>query len=181
LIEVDGLVLADSFAETAFLGFEVGTTVIYVRHQGDRLSEVDVDRFVCGYVLIELVWMSDGAVFHTGGATGALALVDVSGLCDQGYAEVAHLTFQTNHFSIGEDLDVWVPADLDQFRGKYSHGAVIGGKGLVELGHVAADGWQFLHQVDPETRVGEIERGLDPADPSANNHDVAKISPFGTP
>jgi hypothetical protein len=33
-----------------------------------------------------------------------------------------------------------MPADLDQFGRKYSHGAVIGGIGLVELGHMAANG-----------------------------------------
>jgi len=33
-----------------------------------------------------------------------------------------------------------MPADLDQFGRDNSHGTVIGGKGLVELGHEPADG-----------------------------------------
>ena len=32
-----------------------------------------------------------------------------------------------------------MPADLDQFGRNNSHGTVIGGKGLVELGHESAD------------------------------------------
>jgi hypothetical protein len=33
-----------------------------------------------------------------------------------------------------------MPADLDQFRREDSHGTVIGGIGLVQLGHLAANG-----------------------------------------
>jgi hypothetical protein len=32
-----------------------------------------------------------------------------------------------------------MPADLDQFRRDNSHGTVVGGKGLIQLGHHAAD------------------------------------------
>jgi len=37
-------------------------------------------------------------------------------------------------------LDVGMPADLDQFGRNNSHGAVIGWKSLVQLGHDAANG-----------------------------------------
>jgi hypothetical protein len=35
------------------------------------------------------------------------------------------------HLREGQELDVEMPADLDQFGRKDSHGAVIGGEGLV--------------------------------------------------
>ncbi len=70
-----------------------------------------------------------------------------------------------------------MPADLDQFGCKYSDGAVIGRKGLVELSHVAANGWRLVHQVNLKTRAGKIEGGLNSADPSTHNHDVSGIIP----
>jgi hypothetical protein len=69
-----------------------------------------------------------------------------------------------------------MPADLDQFGSEYSHGAVIGGKGLVKLGHMAPNARRFLNQVNLKTSSSKIERGLDTADPSANNHYVSKIT-----
>jgi hypothetical protein len=69
-----------------------------------------------------------------------------------------------------------MPADLDQFRREDSHGAVIGGKGLVELGHMAPDARRLFNQVNLETGSGKIKRGLNAADPSTHNHDVSKIA-----
>ncbi len=69
-----------------------------------------------------------------------------------------------------------MPADLDQFGREYSDGAVIGRKGLVKLGHMAANGRCLVDQVNLEPRSGKIERGLNTADPSADNHYVSKIT-----
>ena len=69
-----------------------------------------------------------------------------------------------------------MPADLDQLGCEYSHGAVIGRKGLVELGHVAPDARPFFYQVDLKTGGGKIKRGLDTADPRADNHYVSEIT-----
>ena len=68
-----------------------------------------------------------------------------------------------------------MPADLDQFGCEYSHGAVIGGKGLVKLGHMAANGRCFVNQVNLKTRSAEIKRGLNPADSSTDNHHISKV------
>jgi hypothetical protein len=69
-----------------------------------------------------------------------------------------------------------MPADLDQFGREDSHGAVIGGIGLVKLSHMAADGRRPFNQVNLKTGSGEIKRGLNTADPSPDNHDVSKIT-----
>jgi hypothetical protein len=69
-----------------------------------------------------------------------------------------------------------MPADLDQLGSEYSDGAVIGGKGLVKLGHVAANGRCLVDQINLKTRCGKIKRGLNTADPSTNNHHVSKIT-----
>ena len=69
-----------------------------------------------------------------------------------------------------------MPADLDQFGREYSNGAVIGGKGLVKLGHMAANGRCLVHQINLKTRSGKIKRGLDPADPSTDHHHISKMA-----
>ena len=73
-----------------------------------------------------------------------------------------------------------MPADLDQFRREYSHGAVIGGIGLVKLGHMAANGRSLLNQINLKARSGKIKGGLNTADPPTDNHDVSKIAVCGT-
>jgi hypothetical protein len=71
----------------------------------------------------------------------------------------------------GQQLDVEMPADLDQFRGDNSHGAVIGGKRLVELGHDPSDGGGPLHEVNVISGVCEIEGRLHACDAAPDHHD----------
>ena len=99
-----------------------------------------MDGFILRYFLIELIRVFDRAVFDTGSTTRAFVLYNISGFFNQGYLEVSRFPFDTVNFSKGQDLYIGMPADLDQFGREYSHGAVIGGKGLVKLGHMAADG-----------------------------------------
>jgi hypothetical protein len=46
LIQIDGVVLADVFANTAFLLFEVKTVLIDVGDERNGLGVIDVNRFV---------------------------------------------------------------------------------------------------------------------------------------
>jgi hypothetical protein len=175
-VKVYGLVLAYSFANGAFLLLKVKAALIDVGDKGNGLRKIDVDGFVRGQVLVVRIRDLDRAVLDTGSATRALVFYDVAGLLVQDDLEVSCRPFDTVNFSIGQDFYVGMPADLDQFGREYSHGAVVRGIGLVELGHVAADGRRFLDQIHLETRMGEIQRGLDAADPSADNHDIPEIA-----
>jgi hypothetical protein len=74
-----------------------------------------------------------------------------------------------------------MPADLDQLGRQNSHRTVIGWKGFVKLGHVAADAGRLLDQVNLKPRCGKIERCLNAADSSTYHQDVAKIAVCGTP
>jgi hypothetical protein len=134
-----------------------------------------VDGFVLRYFLIVFVGIFDRAVFYAGGATRALVLQNIPGLFSQSYLKVSCFPFYTVNFRIGEDLYVGMPADLDQFGCEYSHGAVVGGEGLVKLGHMAPDARRFFDQVNLKTGRGKIKRGLNTADPSTHNHDVSEI------
>jgi len=176
LIEIDGLILTDAFANTAFLLFQVNTAFIDIRDQGNGLSEVDMDGFILRYFLIKLVRVFDRAVFYASHTTRAFAFYNISGLFSQGDLKVSCFPDDTIHFSIRQDLYIGMPADLDQFGREYSDGAVIGGKGLVKLGHMAANGRCLVDQVDLKTRRGKIKRGLNTADPSTDNHHISKIA-----
>ena len=68
-----------------------------------------------------------------------------------------------------------MPADLDQFGCQYSHGAVIGRKGLVQLGHMTTDTRRFFNKVNLEARIGKIKSGLNTADPATDNHNISEI------
>jgi hypothetical protein len=135
-----------------------------------------MDGFILRYFLIKLIGVFDRAVFDTGRTTRAFVLQNISGFFSQRYLEVSCFPLYTVNFSIRQDLYIGMPADLDQFGREYSDGAVIGRKGLVKLGHMAANGRRLVDQVDLKTRSGKIERGLNATDPSADNHDVSKIT-----
>jgi hypothetical protein len=176
LIQIDGFILTDRFTDTAFLLFEVKTAFIDIRDKGNGLSEIDVDGFILRYLLIKLIRVFYRTIFYTGRTTRAFVFQNISGLFSQGYLEVSCFALYSVNFSVRQDLYVWMPADLDQFGCEYSDGAVIGRKGLVKLGHVAANGRRLVDQVNLKTRTGKIERGLNTADPSTDNHDVSKVT-----
>jgi len=45
----------------------------------------------------------------------------------------------------GDQINIQMPADLDQFRGDDSHGTVIGREGLVQFTHYPTDGRRFFY------------------------------------
>lgn len=135
-----------------------------------------MDRFILRYVLIKFIRVFDRAVLYAGSTTRALILQNIPGLFCKRYLKVSYFPLYTVNFSIGENFYIRMPADLDQLGCEYSHGAVIGRKGLVELGHMAPDARPFFYQVDLKTGGGKIKRGLDTADPRADNHYVSEIT-----
>ena len=135
-----------------------------------------MDRFILRYVLIKFIRVFDRAVFCTGGTTRALVLQNIPGLISKRYLKVSYFSLYTVNFSIGENFYIRMPADLDQLGCEYSHGAVIGRKGLVELGHMSPDARRFLDQVNFETGSGEIKRGLNTTDPRTDNENISKIT-----
>jgi hypothetical protein len=176
LIQIYGVILTNSLANTALLLFQVKAAFINICDKGNCLSEIYMDCFVIRYFLIVFIRIFDRAVFYTDSTASTFVLSNIPGLLNQCYVEVSCLPFYTLNFSIGEDLYIGMPADLDQFRCEYSHRAVIRGKGLVKLGHMTPDAWRFLNKVDPEPGSGKIERGLNTADPSTDNHYVSEIT-----
>ncbi len=83
-------------------------------------------------------------MLDTAAASGAAAHVDASSAFPDFHFEISSGSFHRFQIRIGDQFNVQVPADLDQFGGNDSHGAVVGGKSLVQLRHGPPDGGAFF-------------------------------------
>jgi hypothetical protein len=98
-------------------------------------------------ILVEKLWnlyrgfQHHRAVFNAGTTAGAAFFDDAAGSLFNLYREIPGRSFHTFKVCIGDQFDVQMPADLDQFRRDNSHGTIVGGKRLVQLGHDTPDGW----------------------------------------
>jgi len=129
-----------------------------------------------GDILVILIWILDRTVFNTYRATCAFVFFYISWFPYQCYMKITYLTFYLVDLCIGENLYIWMPADLDQFRCENSHGAVIGGKGLIKLCHMATDTRRLFHQVNLEACRCQVKGCLDAAYATPDNHDISKIA-----
>jgi hypothetical protein len=139
-----------------------------------------MNGFILRNFLIKLVGVFYRAIFHTGSTTRAFILDNISGLFNQSYFEVSCFPFDTINFGISQDLYIRMPSNLDELRSEYSYGAVVGGKGLIELGHMTANGRRLVDKVHFKTRRGKVKGCLHATDPAADNHYVSKITPRET-
>ena len=171
LVEIDRSHRTDFFTGTApvFLDVDAAVSVdaVFERHRLGVLHEGGPALAEPGVVSVDDLL---GALFGTGAAADAQGLIDVAGLAGDIDGKTADFPLDLLDFAEGSQLDVQMPADLDQFRGNDSHRAVIGGKGLVQLGHDPADGRTLLHQVHIVSGVREIEGRLHAGNPSADHH-----------
>ncbi len=71
-------------------------------------------------------------------------------MSEDAYGKMARFTGDARDFGQGQELYVEMPADLDQFGGDYSHGTIVGGEGLVQLGHDPADRWPVFQKMNEE-------------------------------
>jgi len=74
-----------------------------------------------GYLLVILVWILDRTVFNTCCTACAFILFYIPWFPYECYIEITYLTLYLVNLSIGENLYIWMPADLDQFRCENSH------------------------------------------------------------
>jgi len=78
---------------------------------------------------------------------GTLDQVNIAGVVDKGYFKVSGFTFNALYLATRNQLDIDMPADLDQFGRDYSHGTIICGEGLIQLSHHTPDGWRPFYQI----------------------------------
>ena len=88
--------------------------------------------------------MGDRTILDATAAPGTAVHVNASSALLDFHFKIAGGPFHRFQVRVGDQFNVQMPADLDQFRRDDSHGAVIGGKGLVQLGHNTPDGWALF-------------------------------------
>ena len=106
------------------------------------LSPGLISYWTC-FLLLKLFWIwliRHRTVDVTNAAGGTEFRVNVSGSLVDFDLELTAFSFDADQVCVCDHLDVQMPADLDQFGRDDSHGAFVGGEGLVKLRHYAADG-----------------------------------------
>jgi hypothetical protein len=93
-------------------------------------------------------------------AGDALFHVDKTGAFGDGDSEVALTAGYGLDIGKSMELDILMPADLDQFGRDYSHRAIIRRKGLVQLGHHAADGGRLFNDVHIIAGICKVKGSL---------------------
>ena len=74
-----------------------------------------MDGFILRYFLIKWIRVFNRAVFCAGRTTRTFVFYNVSGFLGKGYLKISCFALYTVNFSMGKDLYVRMPADLDQF------------------------------------------------------------------
>ena len=165
VLEVDGAGRAEFFAGPALALGQIdavfGIDGILQRH---RLGIRDVNRFAVDQAFVVFICYPFGTLLGAQAAGDALVHVHIARVLENGDREVSLFAGNCGDFGQGEQFDVDVPADLDQFGRDNSHGTVIGREGLVELRHNPTNGWFFLHQVNEISSIGKIQGGLHTGD-----------------
>ena len=123
-----------------------------------------------GQTLIIFTWQYDRTHLGTFAARSTSGAVDITRGFTDFDLKISRLTLNRLHIRQGDEVDVQMPADLDQFGGNNSHGAVIGGKGLVQLAHHTTYGSGFFDHMHQEARIRQIQRSLHSSNPATNNH-----------
>jgi hypothetical protein len=113
--------------------------------------------------------MGNRAVFNTTAAPGAAIHVNTSRAFFDFHFEIASRPFHRFQIRIGDQFNVQMPADLDQFGRDDSHGTIVGGKSLIQLGHGAPDGRALFQQVHVIAGVCQIQGRLHAGNATAYN------------
>jgi len=90
---------------------------------------------------------------------------------DHGF-EIAHLSRESCHIAVSQNIYVGMPTDIQQLRRQNSYCAVIGGKGLVQLGHLAADAGVLLDQMNLDAHLAKVQGSLHSGYPTADYEDL---------
>jgi hypothetical protein len=88
----------------------------------------------------------------------------------KGDFKISFRAFNRFNFRTRDQVDVEMPADLDQFGRDNSHRTIIGGKGFIQFTHHTADGRGLLDQVNQISGFGQVQGRLHAGNPGTHNH-----------
>ena len=136
---------------------------------GNRLGIAPIGGMTVDHPYVEHAFYLHRTDFGALSTAGAFIKFDVSSFLSDGDLKVPRIPFDFVYFSIGDGLYVEVSSGLHQPGGYYTHSAVVGGEGLVELSHHPTNIAFLLQQVDLEAGVAQVEGGLHAADPTSHH------------
>ena len=144
---------------------------LLVNHEdiGHRLGEGTVNGLVGTQSHLESAGHFHGADGSALAAGGAFRFIYVTRVLSDPDLEVAHITLNVHHLTVGQELNPGMSTDIHHLGPQNSGGTVQSGEGLIQLGHLAADGRFPLHQIDLVSGIGDVQGGLDASDASAYN------------
>ena len=171
---IDGLCGAHLGADAAFARGQLFAVLrVDAGAFGNGLRERDVDGRGLADVLIEVVGhVLGGALFRAGAAAGALGPVNVGGALFDGDVEVADIAGHVLNLGARVEGDVGILGHVHHLGAENAGGTVNGGEGLVELGHLAADGGLALHEQDLDAGISAVKGRLNAGDAAADNQDA---------
>jgi hypothetical protein len=168
VFKIDGFCRAELLTGSALALFKKDAVVFVDRVlEGHCLGILDIDRLALDQVFVKSVIHLLGALFSARSAGNTLFHVHEAGMLDHLHREISRFTAHVYDFRKGQEFDVEMPADLDQFGGDNSHGAVIGGECLVQCRHGPADGGSLFQKINVIPGVSEIQGRLHARDPTA--------------
>ncbi len=172
---VDGAGRTGFFAVAAFV-FGQFDAVFGVNgvFQGYGLGIGNVDGLSFDQLLVIDIIHFPGAFFRARPAGNAFFHVHIAGFLEYRNLEISLFPAHFLNLGQGQELDIDMPSNFHQLGRHDAHGAIVGGKCFIELGHNAADGRRFFDHIDVISRIGQIQRGLNGADPSADNQDGSR-------
>ena len=139
--EIDGMAAADRHTDLAGVLGQVQTSIgIDEIGRRYRLGIVDMNRTCNVQSFVILIHQVTRTIGSTQAAGCALVGVDIAGTDIDVDREVAGLALDPGEIGVAQNLDVWRPTGLNQLGRENSERAVIGGEGLVQLGHHPANG-----------------------------------------
>ena len=95
----------------------------------------------------------DRAYLSALAAPGALAFIDIARLAVNAHIEITHIAGDRFHFTVAQELDIFVASNGHHLGCEYSSRTVECWKGLVELGHVPANARLPFNQIDLFARI----------------------------
>ncbi len=147
LLVINSVGLTDLGANATFFTLTQLAAVLGINAVGrrDTLGEILVNGWSIAKADFELIFHRHRTLFRTGATTGTEVFVDIAGLLPHLCSKGTDLAADVFDLAVSEKIDFGMPTGIQQLRRQNSDGAVIGGKGLVQLGHLAADARKPLH------------------------------------
>ena len=105
----------------------------------NALGKPAIDGSSITQTLIKCIRHYSGAFLRAGAAPCAFVFLNVAGLPANRDFKVSGVAFYLFNFAIGHQFNIGMSTDIQHLGRKDSDGTVIGWKGLVQLGHLAAD------------------------------------------